>query len=92
MALKFFFLASSLTYLGKPIGANLKETANLALKNYACKIPARYTSLAPNVPYLARVYRPQLYNSLTVPYLLTLSHVWSFFNCGHRKTSSSPLF
>jgi len=27
--------ASRLTYLGMPVGANLKETANLALKNYA---------------------------------------------------------
>ena len=53
-------LASSLTYLGMPIGANLKETVNLAMKNYASKIRAAYTSLASNVSYLSRVHYSQV--------------------------------
>jgi hypothetical protein len=34
---------------------------------------------------VSRVHRSQLYNSLTVPHLLALAPVWSFFNCGKRK-------
>jgi hypothetical protein len=37
--------AGSLSCLGMPVGAILKESANLALKNYACKIQAAYASL-----------------------------------------------
>ena len=77
--------ASSLTYLGMLIGANLKETVNLAIKNYASKIQAAYASLASKVSYLGRVHRSQLYNSLAVPHLLALAPLRSFLNCGKRK-------
>ena len=63
--------ASRLTYLGMPIGANPKETVNLAIKNYASKIRAAYASLASNVSCLRRVHRSHLYNSLT-KYLMEL--------------------
>jgi hypothetical protein len=75
-------LASSLTYLGMPIGANLKKTVNLAMKNYASKIRAAYTSLDSNESYTSKARHSQLYNGLTVPHLLAFAPVWSFFNCG----------
>ena len=76
---------SSLTYLGMPIGANLIETANLAITNYGSKMQATHASLASNASYRSRVYRSHLYNSLTVPHSLALAPVWSFINCGKRK-------
>ena len=52
--------ACSLTCLGIPIGANLKETVNLAIKNYASKIWSTYASLTSNVSYLSRVHRSKI--------------------------------
>ena len=52
--------ACSLTYLGMPIKANLKETVNPVIKSFASKIRAACASLASNVSYLSRVHRSHL--------------------------------
>ena len=70
-------LRALLTWAEITIGANLKETVKLAMKNYASKIWTAYASLASNVLYLTRIHRSQLYNSLTDPHLLALAPVFS---------------
>ena len=68
-----------------PIGANLKETVNLTIINYASNIWAANAYLASNHSYLCKVHHSQLCNSLTVPHILALAPLWSFPYCGKRK-------
>ena len=79
-------LSSSLTYLGLPLGTDLKSTCAGLLGHFSTKARTAYVLLVNAKTRYSKNVLARLYNAYTIPHVLALAPFWKLFTMTDLRT------
>jgi exonuclease III len=85
-------LSPSISYLGLPIGSDLRHTRSLLLEFVGSKLRKTYGMLVPCKARYKRSILSKIYNAFAMPLLLALSPFWSILTISDKKTLRTLFF
>lgn len=84
--------SSHITYLGLPIGRNLRETQSLLIEHLSKKVRIAYAGVVTSRRNSSRKYLARLYNAVALPHVLYLSPFWKLLSARNKKDIRSVFF